>query len=76
MSGREDVIATLEAATAAARAAGHNVTGWTLQSSEDGYVAWLYEEDDEGQRSITESVEILPSAIAAARWCLTQFAGE
>jgi hypothetical protein len=76
MSGREDVVAVLDAAAAAARAAGHTVSGWTLQSSEDGYVAWLYEEDEEGQRSISEEVEILPSAIAAARWCLTQFAGE
>ena len=73
MSGRDDVIGVLEEAAQAARAAGHQVSGWTLQSSEDGYVAWLYQEDDEGQHSLNDSVEILPSALAAAKWCLTQF---
>lgn len=73
MAGPQDPIAILEEAEQAARAAGHAVTGWMLQSSEDGYVAWLYREDDEGQHSLLESVEILPSPLAAAQWCLTHF---
>lgn len=76
MATRGDAVAVLESAVEAARAAGKPVTGWMMQSSEDGYVAWLYLEDDDGQHSLFESVEILPSPLAAAEWCLTQLSEE
>jgi hypothetical protein len=72
----EDVVGVLDRAVEVARAAGHEVTGWTMQSGDDGYVAWLYIEDDDGQMPVFDSVDVLPSALAAARWCLVQAGGD
>lgn len=72
----EDVAAILDRAVATARAAGHPVSGWTMQSSDDGYVAWLYVEDDESQQPLFDDVDLLPSAEAAARWCLMRAEGQ
>lgn len=71
-----DVTTLLDRAVTTARAAGHSVTGWTMQSSEDGYVAWLYIEDDEGQQPLFTDVDLLPTALAAAEWCLLRAKGE
>lgn len=72
----EDVAAILDRAVATARAAGHPVSGWTMQSSDEGYVAWLYVEDDESQEPLFDDVDLLPSAEAAARWCLMRAEGQ
>lgn len=60
----------LDLAVNEARTAGVAVSGWTMQSGEGGYAAWLYIEDDETQRSILDEVELHTSARAAALWCL------
>lgn len=65
-----DPAAILDEAVAAARRAGLDCTGWTLQSSDDGYVAWLYAEDEEGQWSLFDEVDTMRTAVAAARWVL------
>lgn len=72
MRGDENVLQMLEDAVEAARATGLEVTGWTMQSGDDGFAVWLYVEDDEGQRPVFDSVDVMPSAEAAARWCLMQ----
>ena len=68
----EDPVVLLNRAVEAARAAGIDCDGWTMQASEDGYVAWLYTEDDDSQTSLFEGVDILPSASAAAQWVLVR----
>ncbi|MEZ4241216.1 MAG: hypothetical protein R3F59_34665 [Myxococcota bacterium] len=74
--GEGDALALLEQAVEAARSSGIEVTGWTMQSGDDGYAVWLYVEDEEdGQRSVFDSVDVLPSPLAAARWCLMQARG-
>lgn len=67
-----DPVELLNQAVEAARAAGLRCDGWTMQASEDGYVAWLYVEDEESQDSLFEGVDILPTAEAAAQWCLVR----
>ena len=74
--GGDDVLALLDEAVDFARAAGKEVAGWNMQSGDDGFAVWLYLEDDEGQRPLFESVDVMPSAEAAARWCLAQVRGE
>jgi hypothetical protein len=66
---KNEVVEILDQAVALARAAGHDVQGWTMQSSVEGYTAWLYREDDEGQWFLFDEVDILPTAMAAARAC-------
>ena len=68
----DDPVAMLNQAVEAAKAAGIECDGWTMQSSSDGYVAWLYTEDEESQTSLFEGVDILPSASAAAQWVLVR----
>ena len=68
----DDPVAMLNQAVEAAKAAGIECDGWTMQSSSDGYVAWLYTEDEESQTSLFEGVDILPSAAAAAQWVLVR----
>ena len=70
-----EVIDILDRAVASARAAGHEVTGWTMQSSAEGYTAWLYREDDEGQWFLFDEVDIVSSPIAAARECAARLNG-
>lgn len=65
-----DVIGMLDSAVARARAAGLEVDGWTMQSGGDGYVAWLYREDEEGQAFLFDEVEVCASADDAAQACL------
>jgi hypothetical protein len=67
-----DVVEILDEAVEAARSAGHEVAGWMMQSSEDGYVAWLYREDDEGQWPLFEDVDVQFTAESAAESCLTR----
>ena len=43
-----------------------------MQANDDGYVAWLFDENDEGQTSLFEHVEVVSTAEAAARWVLAQ----
>lgn len=69
---RDDVITILDDAVAHARAAGLDVEGWTMQSGADGYVAWLYREDEEGQSFLFSEVDIYPDAVDAARACLAR----
>ena len=66
---KNEVVEILNRAVEDARAAGHEADGWTLQSNQDGYAAWLYREDDEGQSYLFDEVDVLPTAIAAARAC-------
>lgn len=68
----DGVVELLDAAVEAARAAGRDCAGWTMQSDEDGYVAWLYREDDDGQHSLFETVLVQITAMSAAQWCLTE----
>lgn len=68
----DDPVVLLNQAVEAARAAGIDCDGWTMQASEDGYVAWLYTEDETSQVSLFEGVDILPSAAAAAQWVLVR----
>jgi hypothetical protein len=68
----EGVVELLDAAVEAARAAGRDCSGWTMQSDEDGYVAWLYREDDDGQHSLFDSVFVQITALSAAQWVLTE----
>ena len=67
-----DAVTVLNQAVEAARAAGLACDGWTMQASSDGYVAWLYTEDDDGQYSLFDGVDILPTALAAAQACLVK----
>lgn len=68
----EDVVSILDEAARLARARGLDCEGWCMQSNEDGYVAWLYREDDDGQWSLFDEVENLPTALESARWVLAQ----
>lgn len=68
----DDPVVMLNRAVEAAREAGFDCDGWTMQASEDGYVAWLYTEDETTQQSLFEGVDILPSASAAAQWVLVR----
>jgi hypothetical protein len=68
----DSVVELLDAAVEAARAAGRDCAGWTMQSDEDGYVAWLYREDDDGQHSLFDQVMVQFTAISAAQWVLTE----
>jgi hypothetical protein len=72
----DDVFTVLNQAVEVARASGREVTGWTMQAGDGGYAVWLYVEDDDGQRPVFDSVDVMPSAEAAARWCLTQVSGD
>ena len=65
----------LEQAVLAAREAGVECHGFTLQSSPQGYAAWVYVEDDEGQWPLIEEVECQNTAIEAARWALETVRG-
>jgi hypothetical protein len=67
-----DAVGILDRAVALAKAAGRTCSGWTMQSSEDGYVAWLYREDDEGQWPLFEGVEVRDTAQGAAEACLAR----
>ncbi|MEQ1503223.1 MAG: hypothetical protein ABMB14_13385 [Myxococcota bacterium] len=71
-AAEDDVIGMLDESVEVARAAGKDVEGWTMQSSDDGYVAWLYREDDDGQWPLFDDVDMLPTALGAARWCLNK----
>lgn len=75
MSG-EDALSLLEEAVRVARERGLDCEGFSLQSNDDGYVAWLYREDDEGQWSLFDEVENMPTAEEAARWVLEQVKGD
>ncbi|MEQ1503770.1 MAG: hypothetical protein ABMB14_16135 [Myxococcota bacterium] len=66
---RNEVIEILDEAVSNARAAGHEVTGWTMQSSAEGYTAWLYHEDDERQYYLFDDVEVVTNPLAAAKAC-------
>ena len=68
----DGVVELLDAAVEAARAAGRDCAGWTMQSDEDGYVAWLYREDDDGQHSLFEQVIVQIIALSAAQWVLAE----
>lgn len=68
----DSVVELLDAAVESARAAGQDCAGWTMQSDEDGYVAWLYREDDDGQHSLFDSVMVQITALSAAQWCLAE----
>jgi hypothetical protein len=72
----DSVLVTLGEAVVAAREAGHQVSGWNMQSGDGEVAVWLFFEDDEGQRPVFESVDVMSSAEAAARWCLMQARGE
>jgi hypothetical protein len=73
MARADDPLALLDQAVLEARRAGRDCDGWTMQATEEGYVAWLFrDDDDEGQWSLFDQVEVMPSAGAAARWCLEQ----
>lgn len=74
--GGEDVIRMLDEAVTKAKAAGMEVSGWTMQSSEDGYVAWLYVEDEEGQNFLFDEVDVHGTAQEAAASCLALVTGE
>jgi hypothetical protein len=67
-----DAVGILDRAVALAKAAGRTCSGWTMQSSDDGYVAWLYREDDEGQWPLFEGVEVRDTAQGAAEACLAR----
>lgn len=67
-----DAVSILDRAVKIVRAAGRDVAGWTMQSSADGYVAWLYREDDDGQWPLFEDVDVRDTAVAAAESCLVR----
>lgn len=66
-------IELLDLAVETAQYKGRAVSGWTLQRDEAGYAAWLYHEDDDWtpghQISLSQEVEVFPSAELAARDC-------
>ena len=67
----------LDEAVLQARRQGRDCDGWTLQATDEGYVAWLFRDDTEqGQWSLFERVEVFSSSGAAARWCLEQVRSE
>ena len=69
---KTDPLELLNQAVNTVRSAGHECAGWTMQANDDGYVAWLFDENDEGQTSLFEHVEVVSTAEAAARWVLAQ----
>jgi hypothetical protein len=71
-----DPIEVLDEAVEVVRASGREVTGWMMQSNEDGYTAWLYVEDDEAQWPLFEDVETQITALSAAQWVLRKVRGE
>ena len=76
MSGSRhgQVVDTLHEAVALARERGLEVTGWTLQSSPEGYAAWLYVELDDTQHHLEAVVDVHRSPTLAARACLASAA--
>ena len=69
---KKDPLDLLNRAVNVVRAAGIDCAGWTLQANDDGYSAWLFDEDAEGQTSLFERVEVVSTAEAAAAWVLAQ----
>lgn len=69
----EDPTKVLDRAAEAARGAGTECEGWTLQSSSDGYAAWLYRVDEEERQiPLVDVVDAFPTADEAARSCERQ----
>ena len=68
----DDPVNLLNQAVEVVRGAGMPCDGWTLQASDEGFVAWLFVEDAESQRCLFEGVDILPSAAAAAHSALVR----
>lgn len=58
----------LDEAVEEARRHGYEVTGWTLQYDGEGYVAWLYHEEDE-QTSVFSTADVHESPREAALEC-------
>lgn len=71
MVKEKDRIDLLDECVEIARGRGYPVTGWTMQSGEDGYCAWLYVEDEE-QKSIFDEIDIYATADEAANACREQ----
>jgi len=69
----EDPTAVLDRAVEAVRGVGMECEGWTLQSSSDGYAAWLYRlDEEERQIPLVDAVDAFPTADEAARSCERQ----
>jgi len=60
----------LDEAVEVARKAGLPCEGWNMQSGSTGYAAWVYREQEDGQWSLLDEVEVRPTAESAATWCL------
>lgn len=72
-SSSDSLSDVLDAAVLAAKSSGYAVTGWTLQSGEGGYAAWLYHDDGNTQQPLTPKVDLHTSAGDAALACLDHF---
>lgn len=66
-----DRIDVLDESVEIARGKGYPVTGWTMQSGDDGYCAWLYIEDEE-QSSVFEEINVYGTPDEAANSCREQ----
>ena len=68
------IVEILDQAVQVAREKGYKADGWFFQRDAAGFTVWLYWEDEEDEGVVFDDIEVVPTPMAAATYCLSRAA--